>query len=321
MVFSTSTQAAISSNPESWSPDSAIADRDRAVPIFDPASSAEALPVTLHHELQTTIHLLLNLTDLLLQDAAADSPQIDYLQSLHQGTEQLLGLLDPSEQQPQTVNLHRLIKTLYSLLLPEALNQGRILRVELNQTLPEYLKLRPNRLRRLVLTLMSYAIGQGQGPILLRASLVQSQLILEIQTASSLVAETIEGQLALDLGRGLCHQLGGEFLAIAGGLQLSIPVEAELTTSGTGLVPTAAATIALQVSDLTVMPIPWRQQLYQAALEGRDRQLQALIDQIPASQPTLIAAIESLVEQCHLEVVLQLAEASLGESSPIEPMI
>jgi hypothetical protein len=318
MVSSTSTQAAISSNPESWSSDPAIADRDRAVPIPSPASSAEALPVTLHHELQTTIHLLLNLTDLLLQDAAADSPQIDYLQSLHQGTEQLLGLLDPSEQQPQTVNLHRLIKTLYSLLLPEALNQGRILRVELNQTLPEYLKLRPNRLRRLVLTLMSYAIAQGQGPILLRVSLAQSQLILEIQTASSLVAETIEGQLALDLGRGLCQQLGGEFLAIAGGLQLSIPVEAELTTSGTGLVPTAAATIALQVSDLTVMPIPWRQQLYQAALEGRDRQLQALIDQIPASQPTLIAAIESLVEQCHLEVVLQLAEASLAESNPIE---
>jgi hypothetical protein len=312
MVFSTSTQAAISSHPESWSP-------DRGVP--NPALSAEALPVTLHHELQTTIHLLLNLTDLLLQDAAVDSPQIDYLQSLHQGTEQLLGLLDPSEQQPQTVNLHRLIKTLYSLLLPEALNQGRILRVELNQTLPEYLKLRPNRLRRLVLTLMSYAIGQGQGPILLRASLVQSQLILEIQTASSLVATTIEGQLALDLGRGLCQQLGGEFLAIAGGLQLSIPVDAELTTSGTGLVPTAAATIALQVSDLTVMPIAWRQQLYQAALEGRDRQLQALIDQIPASQPTLIAALESLVEQCHLEVVLRLAEASLGESRSIEPMI
>jgi hypothetical protein len=312
MVFSTSTQAAISSHPESWSP-------DRGVP--NPASSAEALPVTLHHELQTTIHLLLNLTDLLLQDAAVDSPQIDYLQSLHQGTEQLLGLLDPSEQQPQTVNLHRLIKTLYSLLLPEALNQGRILRVELNQTLPEYLKLRPNRLRRLVLTLMSYAIGQGQGPILLRASLVQSQLILEIQTASSLVATTIEGQLALDLGRGLCQQLGGEFLAIAGGLQLSIPVDAELTTSGIGLVPTAAATIALQVSDLTVMPIAWRQQLYQAALEGRDRQLQALIDQIPASQPTLIAALESLVEQCHLEVVLRLAEASLGASRSIEPMI
>jgi hypothetical protein len=312
MVFSTSTQAAISSHPESWSP-------DRGVP--NPALSAEALPVTLHHELQTTIHLLLNLTDLLLQDAAVDSPQIDYLQSLHQGTEQLLGLLDPSEQQPQTVNLHRLIKTLYSLLLPEALNQGRILRVELNQTLPEYLKLRPNRLRRLVLTLMSYAIGQGQGPILLRASLVQSQLILEIQTASSLVATTIEGQLALDLGRGLCQQLGGEFLAIAGGLQLSIPVDAELTTSGIGLVPTAAATIALQVSDLTVMPIAWRQQLYQAALEGRDRQLQALIDQIPASQPTLIAALESLVEQCHLEVVLRLAEASLGESRSIEPMI
>ncbi len=319
MVFSTSTQAAISSDPESWSADPATADRHRVIPC--PASSAEALPVTLHHELQTTIHLLLNLTDLLLQDAAADSPQIDYLQSLHQGTEQLLGLLDPSEQQPQTVNLHRLIKTLYSLLLPEALNQGRILRVELNQTLPEYLQLRPHRLRRLILTLMSYAIGQGQGPILLRASLVRSELILEIQTTSSLVAETIEGQLALDLGRGLCQQLGGEFLEIAGGLQLSIPVEVELSRAGTGFLPTAAATIALQVSDLSGMPIVWRQQLYQAALEGRDRQLQSLIAQIPGSQPTLIAAIESLVDQCHLEVLLQLAEASLAESRPIDPMM
>jgi hypothetical protein len=316
MVFSPSTQAAISSHPDSWSSDSAIADRDRA--ISGPASSAEALPVTLHHELQTTIHLLLNLTDLLLQDAAADSPQIDYLQSLHQGTEQLLGLLDPSEQQPQTVNLHRLITTLYSLLLPEALNQGRILRVELNQTLPEYLSLRPNRLRRLLLTLMTYAIGQGQGPILLRVSLVQSNLILEIQTASSLVAETIEDQLALDLGRGLCQQLGGQFQAIPGGLRLSIPIETELSTSGTGLLPTAAATIALQVSDLTLMPIAWRQQLYQAALEGRDRQLHGLIAQIPASQPSLIAAIESLVDQCHLDLLLQLAESSLAEVRPID---
>lgn len=350
MVFTPQTQAAYASNPDFrplvpgesaaiapidplCSPAHGIAPSEIA-PEAHPAaaqSSAEALPVVLYHELQTTIHLLLNLTDLLLQDAPADSPHIDYLQSLHQGTEQLLGLIDPSEQHPQTVNLHRLLKTLYNLLLPEALNRGLVLRLELDETLPEYLKLRPNRLRRLLLTLMSHGIAHARGIIHLRASLApcldpSPQLILEILTPSSLVAHSIEAQLALDLSQTICQELGGQIQTVDGGVRLSIPVTdiEPLTTLGSGQsmgqsmgqMPTSAATLTLQVSDLAVMPLSWRQQLHQASLEGRDRQLQALIDQIPPRYPSLIAAIESLVEQCHWDVLLQLVNASLANPSP-----
>jgi hypothetical protein len=307
MVFSTQTQAACSSGPNTQTPD--------RLGSADP-TPGESLPIALQHELRTTIQLLLNLTDLLLQDADDNSPQLDYLQSLHQGTEQLLGLLDPQEQQPQIVNLHRLLKTLYSLLLPEALNQGLVLRIELAEDLPEYLPLRPNRLQRLLLTLMSHGIGLGRpdrGSLLLRASLEPGlgpdQLIIEILTPGSLTATTIEGQLALDLSTQLCQDLGGHIESLDDGLRLSIPVPIEATNPG--YLPTAATTIALQVSDLDAMPIEWRQRLHQAALEGRDRQVQQLIDEIPPSQPSLIAALESLVEQCHLEVLLHLSEASL----------
>jgi hypothetical protein len=60
---------------------------------------------------------------------------------------------------------------------------------------------------------------------------------------------------------------------------------------------------------LAVMPIGWTEQLQQAALRVNARQLQGLIQQIPAEQTHLIRGLTDLVDRCCFEELVALSKA------------
>lgn len=65
------------------------------------------------------------------------------------------------------------------------------------------------------------------------------------------------------------------------------------------------------VQELNVMPISWRQQLYQAASEADESQILTLIHQIPSSEGSLSQALTSLVENLQFEQIMEKAQNTL----------
>lgn len=65
------------------------------------------------------------------------------------------------------------------------------------------------------------------------------------------------------------------------------------------------------IQDLNVMPISWRQQLYQAASEADESQILTLIQQIPSSEAFLSQTLTSLVENLQFEQIMEKAQNTL----------
>ncbi|MBZ8182730.1 hybrid sensor histidine kinase/response regulator [Oscillatoria salina] len=77
-----------------------------------------------------------------------------------------------------------------------------------------------------------------------------------------------------------------------------------------GIVESTGKFEQLNPESLTVMPQEWRENLYNTACKCDDRLLLQLIQEIPAENVHLVAALEDLVNNYRFDTVMQLAEAT-----------
>jgi hypothetical protein len=69
-----------------------------------------------------------------------------------------------------------------------------------------------------------------------------------------------------------------------------------------------SAVIVLQPSDLTVMPWPWLDQLYQAAWHCDDEEILHLLQQIPAEHSAVIAGLKRLTHNYEFQTLMYLTQ-------------
>ncbi|MBA3923869.1 MAG: hypothetical protein H0X31_20105 [Nostocaceae cyanobacterium] len=66
-------------------------------------------------------------------------------------------------------------------------------------------------------------------------------------------------------------------------------------------------------SELAEMPLGWVRDLSQAANEVNEELIQNLIEQIPAEKANLAIALQELLENFRLDVILRLTKLFIGE--------
>jgi len=66
----------------------------------------------------------------------------------------------------------------------------------------------------------------------------------------------------------------------------------------------------LTTASLTVMPVEWRSQLYQAAAQVDNQEIFRLLSEIPDEYESLAKGLENLAEQFRCDKIIDLAQSS-----------
>jgi signal transduction histidine kinase len=249
------------------------------------------------------------------------------------------GLMTLNERQ---FDLHRLLGFIKDILEVKAQAKNLQLILEWSSNLPQYIYADEVKLRHILLHLVSNAIKLTEtGIITLRAiqTLVLDEnsenitLHFEVENTGSEIKNEFISRLlfnpfqstlnanlndVIDLNWSICHEfirlMGGELIAHSGvgngsifSFDINVKVDRKRENTDSELsLKKYQGQENLCTQSLAVMPGAWIKELYYAAAQCSDRQLQSLIEKIPSEHSSLAQALKDLVENFQFDVILEL---------------
>jgi signal transduction histidine kinase/ligand-binding sensor domain-containing protein/CheY-like chemotaxis protein len=121
------------------------------------------------HEFRTPLNAILGFTQLMLRDNTIDANRAENLQIVHRSSEHLLGLINDVLEiskieagrtilNPQIFDLHRMLYGLEEMFRLRAEYKGVALRLELAETVPQFVLMDQGKLRQILMNLLGNAV-------------------------------------------------------------------------------------------------------------------------------------------------------------------
>lgn len=136
---------------------------------------------------------------------------------------------------------------------------------------------------------------------------LQGQATVIIALTASAFAEHRASVLSIGCDDFISKPFREDLLLSKIGEHLGVRYQYQETTSATSPPPETPAPLTLQ-AQLQQMPPPWRENLRQAAIQGRETQMLELLTQLPATEVTLLETLTYWVENFEYDKIIEITE-------------